>query len=395
MHVLFFTYDTIIPSDSGGKARAYNLIKNAKKDSRVSLFSFMREGYDLANLEKIRELGIDRVEVFPRSKKSSFKSLRGLFLGKESVFKSLYYDKKIAKILFEYVQKEKVDLIHFESFYTGFYLDQGLRDLGVRQVYGSENIEYLLYKDSLKSLNPVYKKIAASQVKKIENEEIEMARNSDAMLAVTEKERKYFASFSDNTFVVPNGVDSKDFPFIARKKKDKLSLLFIGNFKYFPNLDGLKFFIKEVWPRLNKENFSLTLLGREVNSLDFINDDSVKKIDYAAKLDEVYNNADIFISPLRFGGGTNFKVLEAMSTGLPVVALRDRAEGLNAKNDQELLIASGADDFVKSIEKLSQDADFRERIGKNASKFVKENYSWKEIGENLYNIWYDLVDEKS
>ena len=222
-----------------------------------------------------------------------------------------------------------------------------------------------------------------------------MARNSDAMLAVTEKERKYFASFSDNTFVVPNGVDSKDFPLIARKKKDKLSLLFIGNFKYFPNLDGLKFFIKEVWPRLNKENFSLTLLGRDVNSLDFINDDSVKKIDYAAKLDEVYNNADIFISPLRFGGGTNFKVLEAMSTGLPVVALRDRAEGLNAKNDQELLIASGADDFVKSIEKLSQDADFRERIGKNASKFVKENYSWKEIGENLYNIWYDLVDEKS
>lgn len=395
MHVLFFTYDTIIPPDSGGKTRALNLIKYGKKDAKVTLFSFMREGYDLAGLEEIKKIGIEKIEVFPRLKKRSLKSLKSLFLGKDSIFYNLYFDEKVERALLDYVKEQKVDLVHFESFYTGFYLSSKLRELGVRQVYGSENIEHLLYSDSLKSLNPFLRKVAANQVEKIKEEEAQMARISDVTLSVTEKEKKYFDGYSKKTFVVPNGIDPDAFPEVSRDRKEKVNLLFVGNFTYFPNRDGLKFFMDNIWPRIDKKSVSLTVLGRGVEKLNFLPNETIEKIEYIDNIDKVYRSADIFVSPIRYGGGTNFKVLEAMASGLPVVALSEKIEGLNGKNNENILIAKDEQGFVESLQRLIEDSDLRKKIGKNARTFVRENYSWKDIGENLYKIWYDLVNEKS
>lgn len=395
MHILFFTYDTIIPTDSGGKTRALNLIKHAKKGAKISLFSFMREGYDLASLEEIKKIGIEEIEVFPRAAKTSFKNLKTLFQGKESIFKTLYFDEKASHTLFDFVKSRKVDLVHYESFYTGFYISTELEKLGARQVYGSENIEHLLYEDSLKSLNPLLRKFAASQVRKIQDEEREMARLSDVALAVTPKEEEYFKKFARKTFVIPNGINPKEYPYVPREKKDNINLLFVGNFNYFPNRDALKFFFTKIWGQLDRQKVSLILVGRNVEKLGFLPGGKIEKIGYAKKLDEIYNRADIFISPMRFGGGTNFKVLEAMSTGLPVVALKEKIEGINAESGRDLLVAQNALEFAEHLNRLIKNPGLREEIGKNAHELVKKNYSWEGIGENLHKIWYDLVNEKN
>lgn len=395
MHVLFVTYDAIFPPDSGGKTRAFNLLKHSNLGGRRSIFSFVRDGYDLSNIDEIKKLGVSSVEFFPRRKRSDFRNIAAIVSKKESIFSSLYFRKNVAQTIKRFVQAEKVDLVHFESFYTGFYISKELRKIGVKQVYGSENIEYRLYAESLGSMNPLIKKVMSREVNKIEQEEASMAGQADAVLAVTKEEKEYFSKFSQKTYLIPNGVDPQCFPLVKMQDREVSRILFVGNFNYFPNVDGLKYFIAKVWPSLDQDKFVLTILGRNAESLNFLPKKNVETLEYVADLYDVLASTDIFVSPLRFGGGTNFKVLEAMAAGVPVVALQEKALSLGAKNDRDIITAENADKFIEGVKMLAEDLELRKKIGENAREFVSANYAWDEIGKKLYGVWREIVYEKN
>lgn len=395
MHVLFITYDAIYPPDSGGKTRAYNLLKYSNFGGRRSVFSFVRDGYDLSNIDEIKKIGVSSVELFPRRKRVDFRNIPAIVSKKESIFSALYFKESVAQAIKQFVQSEKVDLVHFESFYTGFYISKELKDIGVKQIYGSENIEHKLYAESLSSMNLLLKNIMAREVYKVEREEISMASHADAVLAVTNEEKIYFSKFSQKAYLIPNGVDVRSFPQVKTQKGSVCRLLFVGNFNYFPNIDGLKYFITNIWPSLDHDKFLLTILGRKAGSLRFLPEKNVETLEYVPDLYDVLARTDIFISPLRLGGGTNFKVLEAMAAGIPVVALYEKAQSLGAKNGREIISAENADKFADGVKMLAQDLNLRREIGENARKFVSSNYAWDEIGKKLYSIWREVVYEKN
>lgn len=391
MHILFFTYDVPYPPNSGGKTRAYNLIKYAKKDATVSLFSFTRPGYDLTNLEILKDLGIRTIELFPRKEKKSLKHLPALISKTHSIFYSLYFDKSVKQTLLSFVKKMNVDLVHCESFYTGFYLGEDLRKLGVKQVYGSENIEYKLYEEGLRSVPKVLVPILRRETEKIKHEEIMMAKRADTVFAVTDYEKDFFTKVTETkVFTIENGVSVEDFPRIPEKNHTKLKLLFIGNFRYFPNRDAAEYLLKHIWTKLSRDDFHLTIVGNGATELP---DNTIEKVEYVPDIYDAYAMSDVFISPMRYGGGTNFKVLEAMAAGLPVVALSDKVKGIDAEDRKELCVANNAEEFVDNLIMLKNDVKARHMIGKNARELVLKRYSWETIGTRTNTIWQSLVDE--
>ena len=96
MNILFFTYDFPYPTNSGGKMRAYNLLKHAGNGMLITLFSFVRDGYRKEHGEKLKEIGISEIYTFPRRKVKDVRNAFSFFSG-SSIFKSLYYDAEIAK----------------------------------------------------------------------------------------------------------------------------------------------------------------------------------------------------------------------------------------------------------------------------------------------------------
>lgn len=392
MHVLFLTYDVPFPPNSGGKTRAYNLIKYGKHDAKISLFSFNRPGYDLSHLDALKDLGVHNIELFPRKSKTHPRSIGSLISQKHSIFYTLYFDEKVADTIISYVKEHNVDIVHFESFYTGFYLSEELAKLGVKQVYGSENIEYKLYEEGLKSAPFMLRPLLKRETNKIRMEEIQMAKNANAVLAVTTDEAAYFEKMSQTkAHVIENGVSIEDFPKISEKNHKKLKLLFLGNFSYFPNRDAIEYFIKHIWPSLSSEEFDLTVVGKGVTTYSVLSDPAIEKIEYVPDIYDAYAMADVFISPMQYGGGTNFKVLEAMAAGLPVVALDTKIGSIEAKDGVDLCIATNANDFISSLHKLKKDRDYRINLGKNARALVMKKYSWETIGTNLYTIWKNLL----
>lgn len=385
MNVLFFAYDFPWPANTGGKNRAYHLIKFAKKNANITLYSFIRSDFKDEYKKEIEKIGIKKIRLFSRNKLMKIKNAKTLISFSHSIFYYLYYENEINKKLLKDIKELEIDVVHFESFYTGFYLSQKIKNLGVKQIFGTENIEHLLYKqycDSKKILKPFFNR----EVKKIEKEEKEFTNCADVTLAVTPAEERVIKNFgAKKTFLIENGIDPDFFEFKPQKKEIGKKLLFVGNFSYFPNTDAVKFFYYDVFCMMN--DYTLTIIGKNVNTLPFIKDPRVTAIEFIKDIREAYNNNDIMVSPVRIGGGTNFKILEAMASGMPVVAHPARLSGLRLIKDKHLSVASSSREIIEQVKKIHDDYSYRKRLATAAREHIKQFFSWNAIGEKLNNVW--------
>lgn len=385
--VLFVTYDFPYPPTSGGKSRAFNLIKHAVgKNVSVSLLSFVREGFKKEWENKLKEIGVDDIKTYKRKELKSISTLSLNLLSKDSIFKTLYYDKSFFNILKNIISEKKIDVVHFESSYTGYYISDELRKLGVKQILGTENIEYILYKDYLKnSKNILKQKTLAYQVKRFKKEEEGMMMGADLCLAVTKDEANIIEEVSGNKCeVIENAVNINDLSY-KFSQENKNSLLFVGNFSYMPNVSSIKFFVDKVLPKFD-DKVTLTVIGKRVDKAIKPNRRVITK-EFVEDLISEYRKSDALVFPIKIGGGTNFKVLEAMALGTPVIGFEDKIKSLGAKPNEEFFAADNADEFLVQYKKILTDKSEVERITKNARRLIEKNYSWEKVGEKLNNIW--------
>ncbi len=387
-NILFVTYDFPYPTNTGGKNRAYHMLKYSGPKFNKYLFSFVRRDFKEEYKKAMGEIEVETIGTYPRRKVVDPRNIVGLLTGK-SIFHTLYYSKFIQEKILEEVRSRKIDIIHFESFYTGFYISESLRQLGVKQVYGSENIEHKLYDDYIKSnVSGILKSRYKNQVVKIEEEEILMYKNSDACLAVTQDEVNHIKKYTKKCFLIPNGIDIDDFVYSEPEKKQASNLLFVGNFTYFPNVTAMNSFYNNVFKSL-PENVRLTVIGKKVNSLAFT-DQRIEKVEFIPDIKDAYKNADILISPITIGGGTNFKILEAMAAGVPVIAYGGRLDAVGAEDGKHVVVVENESEFGDKIIKLLGGLEFRKKLSGNARKLVEEKYSWKIIGRELAKVWENL-----
>jgi len=367
MKVLFFTYDFPYPLNSGGKNRAYHLLKYAGEGVEFFLFSFIRDDFDPHNREKLKEICVKKIQLFKRRKVRDLRTIAGALNPKASVFKNLYFYKKILDKIVQTITLEKIDIVHYESFYTAFYLSERLSKLGVKQIFGTENIEHNIYKDYARYIaSPLLKPFFYLESFKIEHEEKSMFKRADLCVAVTGKEAEYITySGAKSCSVVENGVDTKFFSFVPSKKKKGDTLLFVGNFSYFPNRDAILFFYNNVFQKLHHDLHFL-IVGKHVRKLPIANDSRVERIEYIADIREAYKRADVMVSPVRI-------------------------EGLGVVPNEHVLIAESPSEFKEKIELLLNDESLKTQLSESSRKLVEEKFDWRKIGKKLNTIWKDQL----
>lgn len=386
--ILFVTYDFPYPTTSGGKVRAYNLIKYCAKEFDVFLYSFTRKEITEQEKESLLDLGVKKIFLFPRRKILEARNL-AFVIKSGSIFETLYYENDAEEQLIKIIKDEGIEILLCESFYTAFYINKNTVQTGVKTIFGTENIEHVVYKEYVEhQVSPFLRALYAKQVNKIKEEELKVFRKSDLILAVTERERKIAEEFSDKKcYVVENGVDIKDFPFKTIKKAKGKNVLFIGNFTYFPNKEAAKFIKQNLVPVLT--NMTFTIIGKNSTQV-FSGVSSVVVKEYVDDIKEEYEKADVFIFPVKFGGGTNFKLLEAMASGVPVVGFSEKIENLGALDKVHFLAAENKEDFLRKINSIFQDEDLRNKIAKNARGLIEKNYEWEKIGKKMNSILKSL-----
>lgn len=382
-NILFITYDFPFPTNSGGKNRAYHMLKFSGKHNKY-LFSFIREDYKKENSGELEKIGVEIAGVVRRRKTSDIKNSLGLLKG-QSIFKTLYYSKDVLEKIVTIVKEKNIDIVHFESYYVAFFISDKLRKMGVKQIFGTENIEYKTYESYSKNAFRFITPLINNQVNRIKKEEQELFKNADMCIAVSEPDAEIVRTFN-KCEVIKNGVDIDLLKFIIPSSKKGKKLLFVGNFTYAPNVDAINYFYKNIFINL-PDDYRLLIIGKNGNELKISSDKRVEIREFIPNILDAYHEADLMVAPIRLGGGTNFKLLEAFAAGLPVVSLPERLKGLALKDNKNIIIVRDSKEFVEKIVSTLNDLDLRKRISIEARKLVEDEYSWDKIGKKLGNIW--------
>ncbi|MCB0241298.1 MAG: glycosyltransferase, partial [Anaerolineae bacterium] len=188
---------------------------------------------------------------------------------------------------------------------------------------------------------------------------------------------------------VPNGVDcAYNRPGIAPVTPG--SLVFNGSLTYDANYDAMQVFLSSVWPQLRQEipSISLTITG-SVAGVDLAGlalDSGVSLSGFVEDVRPLVAGAAVCVAPIRQGGGTRLKILEAMALGTPVVATSKAAEGLNVNAGEHLLIGDTAMEFASCVLRLLRDDELRARLARNARQLVEETYEWSQIGAQFAGL---------
>jgi glycosyltransferase involved in cell wall biosynthesis len=249
----------------------------------------------------------------------------------------------------------------------------------------------LLFRRAERARNPlkrVYIKIQSAKLRKYEGSQVE---KFDLNLAASELDKMELLRISPdaNVKVIPNGVDT-DYFAVQNTSIKKYNLVFIGGMTWYPNRDGLQCFMKEIWPLIKREisEASLTLIGRKPLK-EIIESSWGKDLEVPGFVEDVrpyLHCANVMVVPIRVGGGTRLKILDAFACGKAVVSTSIGCEGLEVTPDKNILVGDSPAEFAGQVIKVLRDEKLMTSLGIEARKLVEEKYRWESIGEYLNSV---------
>lgn len=190
--------------------------------------------------------------------------------------------------------------------------------------------------------------------------------------------------------VIPNGVNVEDFP-CKDDERESNTIVFTGRMGYFPNADAAIYFAKEVFPlirrRVSRARFLIvgTDPSRRVRQLAKL--PGVEVTGYVPRIQDHLARATVAVAPMQGGSGMQFKVLEAMASGVPSVTTPYALGGIEAIDGEHLLVAEDARSLAEQVLRLLKDAALRRRLARNARRLVEERYTWERSVAMLEEVY--------
>lgn len=388
MKILMLSSYLPYPLTDGGNIRLYNLLKNLSKKHDITLICEKRSHQTQKDIDEINKI-CKKIITINRPKVWSTKNIVKTALSINPLLITSHTNKEMTEIIKQELLENKFDLIHVET----FYVMQNLPKVGIPVVLVEHNIEFKVYERYLKRSPFFLRPAMYLDILKLRKKEKEAWRKADKLVAVSPSEQK---EMGESAELVPNGVDIEKFKLKNKEfdKKEK-KILFIGNFKWIQNRDSLAYIIRNIWPGITKKNPNLKLwvVGKNIpEKLKNLQNETISFDENAPEDTQlIFQEADLLLSPIRIGGGTNFKILEAMASGTPVITSALGNEGIGAKNGEEIIICSKPDEFVNKTLLVLSDKYLYEKLSRKARIFVEKNFDWKNITNKLEEIYQSLV----
>ena len=249
--------------------------------------------------------------------------------------------------------------------------------------------------------NPIKRAIWQQQFRKMQRYEADSVRRFDTVVAVSERDAQSFSAIPGNHQVqtIPTGVDLDYFPYASPGDEDHI--VFTGAMDWQANIDGIEFFMEQVWPQVvaRRPHARVTIVGR--NPAPSLVERARRQnlpFEFTGFVDDIRQHvqgAAAYIIPLRVGGGTRIKAFEAMAMGLPVVSTGLGVEGLPVIPDEHYLLADNATDFAEALVRLLEDLSLRNRLSRQARDYVEARFSSQAVADCFEGIcWHTLDGER-
>jgi polysaccharide biosynthesis protein PslH len=391
--VLLLTTKSPYPLYEGRALRTYNLIKQAAIEHEIHLLSFVQTAEEAAGIEHMRSICAS-VESVPLHMGNRLQVLgdvlRELFSSSPLLavkYRSRAMKRHVAKAL----QGGGFDLVHLDMLHLGDYIAESAP---VPVLIVEHNVESTLFERRIDAERGWLKKLYFRyQLRKLRRYEASTCARADHVVAVSAADASELESLCrhDRVTTIPNGVDTEFFmPRDARRLPH--SLVFVGGLTWFPNLDAIRFFCAEVLPLIAEHipDVTLTVVGKNPpQGVDhaIASNPRVRLTGLVEDVRPLIDAAQVYVVPLRVGGGTRLKILDALAMGKPLVSTSVGCEGLRVTHGEHLSIADGPREFAAEAVRLLRDGAAAAALARGGRALVQEKYEWRVIAGELMSVY--------
>jgi glycosyltransferase involved in cell wall biosynthesis len=306
----------------------------------------------------------------------------------------------LQRALDQVLRARRFDVVNLEFSFLG-HCDLRQAPPGERLppvVVDSHNIDYELARQYARAGRSLVRRLyAAANWRKLRREELGTYRDADGVyLCSAADERRLLDQIPGvRTTVIPNAADVEYYqPRPTDPPPDGRTVVFFGLLSYVPNLDGVTHFVQDIWPRIAEARPDARLKivgGRPPASLLALAGPRVELTGFVPDLRPHLAAAAAVVVPLRLGGGTRLKIVEAMAVGKAIVSTTLGSEGIEAVPGRDLLIEDQPAAFADAVNRLLADPDLAMAIGQSARRLVVQRYSWSGAAQALEGFYRQIL----
>lgn len=393
MKILMLTPYLPWPLHSGGQIRTYNLLKNLAQKHEITLFSFIRDDAESEYLPKLEPF-CKKILVFKRTK--SPWALRNILLSGFTPYPFLVciYLSGEAQRALKHELDDGYDIIHAET----FYVMPNIPKTPVPTLLVEQTIEYLGYQTYTVQKAPLLiRPLLMIDVVKLRFWEDWYWKRADLLVTMSEEDRRWITTRVPRARVevVANGIDVSYFRETKPVRPKNPTVLFVGNYKWLPNVDAAEYLIEKIWPLIHEKipSAQLRIVGRDVTDRIKKMGESTLGVRVIGEVEDIRDalaRAHVMLVPIRNGRGTRYKILESMAARLPVVSTTLGIEGIRAKDGVHAFIRDTDRGLAEATIKLLDERETASRLSQAAFELVTAHYNWETISADLDRIYRKL-----
>jgi sugar transferase (PEP-CTERM/EpsH1 system associated) len=393
MRILWLNPNLLLPLDKGGKLRTWHLLRHLSRRHDVTYLAFAEPSEIAAHSAAMSAASTDLIAIPRRDPDKDSLAFYAGAAGRlldplpyaVAKYRSRAYRKRVRTLL---------DSNSFDRVVCDFLVPavNMPRDLPCPSVLFTHNVEAEIWRRHAETApDPLRRRLYTMQWRRMQTFEGRTLARFDRVLAVSDADRQTFyrlypRELTAPVFVIPTGVDTtyfeaSDVPATSRH------LVFTGSMDWIPNEDAMRFFCRDIFPRIRaaEPDATLSIVGRRpthaVRQLA-----EVHGVEVTGSVEDVRPHlarGAVYIVPLRIGGGTRLKIFEAMAAGKAVVSTTIGAEGLPVESGKHLAIADTPEEFAATVIRLLRNPAERHAIAHAARALMEARYDWSAVSASL------------
>jgi glycosyltransferase involved in cell wall biosynthesis len=397
MKILILSPKPPFPPKDGGAIAIFNLAKGlAETGNQVHILAMNTSKHRVEKTISPDVPGLTLQYVNVDTQISVWGGVTNLLFSSVPYTASRFKQPEFQQALVDLLKKESFDLVQLEGPYLGFYIPIIRTHSAAKVVIRAHNIEHEIWRRvALNETNPLKRWYYFNLANRIVKFEKRMLMLSDALLPITDRDKKAFLEYGycGPMQTAPVGVDTiiKDTPVTHQR-----AVMFLGALDWAPNQEGLIWFAERVWPRVLEQNpyVIFHVAGRNAPVWMQKKLAMVRNVLFHGEVEkssEFLEIADIMVAPILSGSGMRVKIIEAMSYGKVVVTTTIGAEGIPVVSGEHLIIADNPLLFAQHILDLFAQPQKLEMLSKNAVNFIRQTFDNRTIARRVNDFYLQLL----
>jgi polysaccharide biosynthesis protein PslH len=384
LKILFLANRVPYPPYRGDKLKIFNLARRLNKDHELHLLTFAQTPEDLGYKQELEKV-FARVDFIYLPKwRSALQCLTGAWDFRP--LQVLYFQSsEMRRAVDAQVSRENYDAIHIQHLRMSPYLRQR-KDLPRILDLPDAFSLYWERRSTVKRglATTIFEHFEQKRVLRYE----QVLKEFDMSLVCSQEDLEYLRQKhqATNLDLLPNGVDLETFRARDHNYSHNKTLLFTGNMDYAPNVDAVGYFVRDILPRISAvhPDVKFVIAGqRPVPAVTELAGPQVQVTGFIKDLAVTYNEASVVVAPLRFGAGTQNKVLEAMAMGIPVVCSHIGFKGLGIESGEGAVMRTDPEEFARAVISLLDSEKERSEMGQRGMQVIRSRFDWDIVAKRL------------